>query len=169
MRTVSVTASKNYHIHIGSNLLPAIGAEVKKLGKADKVFLVSESTVWPLYGRQVEESLQNAGFAVHSFVFLAGEASKNGITYLTLLNELAQAPLTRSDILVALGGGVVGDLAGFAAATYLRGIRFVQVPTTLLAAVDSSVGEKLPSTCLPARIWREPSASPALSSATRTP
>lgn len=142
MKTVSVTASKHYQILIGSGLLPTLGQEVKKLGKAEKVCIVSESTVWPLYGGQAEESLKNAGFEVSSFVFPAGEASKNGNTYLTLLNQLAESRLTRSDVLVALGGGVVGDLAGFAAATYLRGIRFVQVPTTLLAAVDSSVGGK---------------------------
>ena len=90
----------------------------------------------------MEESLKSAGFSVVSFVFPAGEESKNGQVFLDLLNFLAENRLTRSDLIVALGGGVVGDLAGFAAASYLRGIRFLQVPTTLLAAVDSSVGGK---------------------------
>jgi 3-dehydroquinate synthase len=104
--------------------------------------IVSDSNVWLLYGKIASDSLENDGFSVVSFVFPAGEESKNGSTYLELLNFLAQNQLTRSDMIVALGGGVVGDLAGFAAATYLRGIRFIQVPTTLLAAVDSSVGGK---------------------------
>lgn len=142
MKTVIVCASKSYDIKIGPGLLAALGQEVKALGKAQKVCVVSESTVFPLYGDMALKSLQKEGICVSSFVFPAGEESKNGQTYLALLNHLADEKLTRSDLIVALGGGVVGDLAGFAAATYLRGIRFVQVPTTLLAAVDSSVGGK---------------------------
>ena len=142
MKTVTVTASKTYDVLIGSGILSDLGAETAKLGKARKIAIVSDSNVWPLYGRIASDSLKNAGFSVVSFVFPAGEESKNGNTYLELLNFLAQNQLTRSDLIVALGGGVVGDLAGFAAATYLRGIRFIQVSTTLLAAVDSSVGGK---------------------------
>ena len=142
MKTVTVTASKTYDVLIGSGILSDLGAETAKLGKARKIAIVSDNNVWPLYGRIASDSLENDGFSVVSFVFPAGEESKNGSTYLELLNFLAQNQLTRSDMIVALGGGVVGDLAGFAAATYLRGIRFIQVPTTLLAAVDSSVGGK---------------------------
>lgn len=142
MNTVTVSASKTYDILIGSGLLTQLGERVKALGKAQKVCVVSETAVFPLYGKAVAESLENAGFSVVSFVFPAGEESKNGSVFLELLNYLAENRLTRSDIIVALGGGVTGDLAGFAAASYLRGIRFVQVPTTLLAAVDSSVGGK---------------------------
>ena len=142
MNTVTISASKTYDILIGKGLLNQLGEQVKKLGKAQKVCVVSESTVYPLYGKVVTESLENAGFSVVSFVFPAGEESKNGSVFLELLNFLAENRLTRSDLIVALGGGVTGDLAGFAAASYLRGIRFVQVPTTLLAAVDSSVGGK---------------------------
>lgn len=142
MNTVTVNASKTYDVRIGSGLLPQLGAEVKKLGKAQKICIVSETTVYPLYGKTVADSLERAGFSVVSFVFPAGEESKNGTVFLQLLNFLAESGLTRSDIIVALGGGVTGDLTGFAAASFLRGIRFVQVPTTLLAAVDSSVGGK---------------------------
>lgn len=142
MRTVTVNASRKYQIHIGSGLLATLGDESKKLGKGKKCCIVSDSTVFPLYGNAAESSLRNAGFDVVSFIFPAGEESKNGLTFLELLNFLALNKLTRSDLIVALGGGVVGDLAGFAAASYLRGIRFIQVPTTLLAAVDSSVGGK---------------------------
>ncbi len=142
MKTVTVNASKTYDIKIGSGLLSSLGAEVNGLGNVRKVCIVSESNVFPLYGAAAENSLKNSGFEAVSFVFPAGEASKNGTTFLSLLNFLAENKLTRSDLIVALGGGVVGDLAGFAAASYLRGIRFIQVPTTLLAAVDSSVGGK---------------------------
>lgn len=142
MTTVTVNASRTYDILIGRSLLTQLGSEVKKLGKAEKICIISETTVWPLYGKRVTESLERSGFQVVSFVFPAGEASKNGSVFLEALNFLAEHRLTRSDIIVALGGGVVGDLAGFTAASFLRGIRFVQVPTTLLAAVDSSVGGK---------------------------
>ncbi len=142
MRTVTVNASKTYDILIGSGLIQTLGAEVKKLGKAQKICVVSESTVFPLWGSAVVSSLENAGFTVVTYVFPAGEESKNGTVYLDLLNFLAENGLTRTDLIVAIGGGVTGDLAGFAAASFLRGIRFVQVPTTLLAAVDSSVGGK---------------------------
>jgi len=142
MTTVTVNASRSYAIHIGSGLLPSLPGEIQKLGKVEKVCIVSDSNVFPLYGEDCVRALDRAGFSVGTYVFPAGEASKNGFTYLKLLNRLAELKLTRSDLIVALGGGVVGDLAGFAAATYLRGIRFIQIPTTLLAAVDSSVGGK---------------------------
>ena len=142
MKTVTVNASKAYDIKIGPGLLDTLGAEAAILGKAKKIAIVSETNVYPLYGSQAENSLKAAGFTVASFVFPAGEESKCAATYLELLNFLAENKLTRTDLIVALGGGVVGDLAGFAAATYLRGIRFIQIPTTLLAAVDSSVGGK---------------------------
>ena len=142
MKTVTVNASKSYDIKIGSGLLATLGEEARKLGKAKKIAVVSETNVYPLHGASAEKSLKDAGFETVSFVFPAGEESKCAATYVELLNFLAENKLTRSDIIVALGGGVVGDLAGFAAATYLRGIRFIQIPTTLLAAVDSSVGGK---------------------------
>ena len=142
MTTIEVSASKTYQVHFGSGLLAGLGVHVAALGNVKKVCIVSESNVWPLYGAAADASLHAAGLETCSFVFPAGEASKCGATFLELLNFLAQNRLTRTDLIVALGGGVVGDLAGFAAASFLRGIRFVQVPTTLLAAVDSSVGGK---------------------------
>ena len=142
MKIIKVNASRSYDVKIGSNLLPTLGAEVAALCKAGKACIISDSNVWPLYGEAAENSLRDAGMTPVHFVFPAGEESKNGIVYLELLNFLAENKLTRSDILVALGGGVVGDLTGFAAATYLRGVAYIQVPTTLLAAVDSSVGGK---------------------------
>ena len=142
MITIDVNASRAYQVHIGSGLLPQLGQRIKALCQAQKIAIVSDSNVFPLYGEKATKSLENAGFQVFSFTFPCGEESKNATTYLELLNFLAENQLTRRDCLVALGGGVVGDLTGFAAATYLRGISFIQVPTTLLAAVDSSVGGK---------------------------
>lgn len=142
MKTVTVNASKSYHIQIGSGLLSGLGTEARKVTTAQTIAVISDSNVAPLYGNQVASELEKAGFRVVSFVFPAGEDSKNGTVYLDLLNFLAENRLTRTDCLLALGGGVVGDLTGFAAATYLRGIAYIQVPTTLLAAVDSSVGGK---------------------------
>lgn len=142
MTVVTVNASKKYDIKIGADLLKTIGAEAASLGKARKVCIVSDTSVFPLYGAVVTKSLEDAGFDVNTYIFPAGEESKNGTNYLNLVNTLAEFQLTRTDLIVALGGGVVGDLAGFAAATFLRGIRFIQVPTTLLAMVDSSVGGK---------------------------
>ena len=142
MNTVTVNATRSYDILIGSGLLPALGPQVQKLGKAATVCIVSDSNVWPFYGETALKSLKDSGLEAISFIFPAGESSKSGTTFLNLLNFLAEHKLTRSDLIVALGGGVVGDLAGFAAASYLRGIRYIQVPTTVLAAVDSSVGGK---------------------------
>ncbi len=142
MKTVTVSASKAYDVVIGNDLLPQLGSLASNFIKPGKVAIVSDSTVWPLYGKVAADSLKNAGYEVVSFIFTAGESSKNSDTYLSLLAFLAENQITRSDLIVALGGGVVGDLTGFAAATYLRGVPYIQVPTTLLAMVDSSVGGK---------------------------
>lgn len=142
MKRVSVTASKKYDVIIGDGLLQTIGDYASDTVNAQKAAIISDSNVWPLYGEIVKSSLFRSGYDVCSYVIPAGEASKNGETYLAILNYLAQNQLTRSDLLIALGGGVVGDLTGFAAATFLRGIAYIQVPTSLLAMVDSSVGGK---------------------------
>ena len=142
MKAVHVSASSEYDILIGTGLLHTAGDLLKRISAAEKAVIVSDSNVWPLYGDKILTSLKNSGFHTVSFVFDAGETHKNGVTYLSLLNFLAENQLTRSDLLVALGGGVVGDMTGFAAATYLRGVDYIQIPTTLLAAVDSSVGGK---------------------------
>ena len=142
MTTVTVRASRPYEVTIGRGLLDTVGRQAAGPWKGRSAAVVSDSTVAPLYLNRVKDSLERAGFRVHSFVFPAGEDQKNGGTYLKLLEFFAARRLTRADGLIALGGGVVGDLAGFAAATFLRGIGFLQLPTTLLAAVDSSVGGK---------------------------
>lgn len=142
MREVMVSASRAYRVKIGDKVLPQAGQELRKIAKGEKIAVISDSNVAPLYMGALKGSLEEAGFSVCAFVFPAGEASKNGETYLRVLNFLAENRLTRDDMVVALGGGVVGDLSGFAAGTYLRGTGFAQIPTTLLAMVDSSVGGK---------------------------
>lgn len=143
MKTVHISASKEYDVKIGAGILYRLADEMEAIVDPKIVCIVSDSNVWPIYGEKVRQILLESGkYYVTAFIFPAGEASKNGQTYLSLLNYLAECKLTRSDCIIALGGGVVGDLAGFAAATYLRGIHFIQIPTTLLAAVDSSVGGK---------------------------
>lgn len=142
MKTITVTASKEYDVLIGSGLLCSAGQLAASVTNPGKAAIISDSTVWPLYGKAVADSFCAAGFEICHYVFPAGEESKNGNTYLQILNFLAENDLTRSDTIIALGGGVVGDISGFAAATFLRGITCIQIPTTLLAMVDSSVGGK---------------------------
>ncbi len=140
--TIHIPASTPYDVVISRGLLAESGQRIRSLSKASSAVIVSDDTVFSLYGEQVRSSLEAAGFRVGSFVFPHGEAHKTVSTWKDCLEALISFRLTRSDLLVALGGGVVGDLAGFAAACYQRGIPFVQIPTTLLAMVDSSVGGK---------------------------
>lgn len=142
MKTITVTASKTYDVKIGHGLLQTAGSEIRAVTNAKTAAIITDSNVGPLYEDILQKELQKAGFCTCTFTFPAGESSKNAETYLKILQFLAENRLTRSDVIVALGGGVTGDMAGFAAATYLRGIGFVQVPTSLLAMVDSSVGGK---------------------------
>lgn len=142
MRSVTVKTSATYEVLIGSGLLQKAGEAVKKVISPCKAAIVTDSTVVHLYEETVRKSLEEAGFSVCTFVFPAGEASKNIHTLSHLLEFLAKEEMTRTDMIVAMGGGVTGDLAGFGAAVYLRGIPFVQIPTTFLAAIDSSVGGK---------------------------
>lgn len=142
MRKVIVSASTEYAILIGRGLLKQAGAEIAKRIRPCKAAIITDTTVEKLYAEQVENSLAEAGFTTCRFAFPAGESSKHIGTLSDMLEFLAEEEVTRQDIIVALGGGVAGDMAGFAAAVYQRGIRFVQMPTTFLAAVDSSVGGK---------------------------
>jgi len=142
MEKITVDASKKYDVLIGRNLLSTLGDRLANGFNGCKITLVTDSRVDKIYSKVVTDSLTDSGFIVEKFVFPEGEQSKNCTVLFELLEFLAQMRMTRNDILIALGGGVVGDLTGFAAAIYLRGIRFIQLPTTLLACVDSSVGGK---------------------------
>ena len=142
MKIVTVNASKSYDILIKKGLLNESGVHIKDLiGKA-RVCIVTDDTVDKLYSAIVETSLELQGISFVKFVIPHGESSKSATNLIALLEFLATNRITRSDSIIALGGGVVGDLAGFAAGVYLRGINFIQIPTTLLAMVDSSVGGK---------------------------
>ena len=142
MKTVHIDASKSYDVRIGRGLLDDCGRQIAERVRCASAAVVADDTVYALYGERVCASLEAAGVHTVCYVFPHGEKSKNLLEYAKILNFLAENRVTRADALIALGGGVTGDLGGFAAATYLRGIPFVQLPTTLLAAVDSSVGGK---------------------------
>ncbi len=142
MRTVRIDASKRYDVIIGKGLLAEAGNYITGTVGRCSCMLVSDDLVFSLYGEKVRDSIERSGCRTDLFTFPHGEESKNLEVYGRLLEEMSAARMTRSDIVIALGGGVTGDLAGFAAATYQRGIRYVQLPTTLLAMVDSSVGGK---------------------------
>ena len=139
MTRVGIAVTPPYEALIGAGLLDRLGELLRPLA-AGSVMVVTEENVAPLYLDRAAASLSAAGFTVRTAVLPAGEATKSAQYYVNLLERFA--PLTRSDTVLALGGGVVSDLAGFAAATYLRGIRSINVPTTLLAMVDAAVGGK---------------------------
>lgn len=132
----------NYDIIIGNKCLDGLGSYVKPLLGRGKALVVTDQNVSKLYLDTVIKSLQDAGVNCLPFVTPGGEENKNTEVYLSVIDELAGQSFTRDDAVVALGGGVCGDTAGFAAATFLRGISLIQVPTTLLSAIDSSVGGK---------------------------
>ena len=140
--TVPVNTRPAYRVHIGPGLLAECGNILRDVWSPRRLAIVTDSHVAPLYAANVAERLRAAGFGVSVYAFPAGEANKNLDGLSGILEFLAAEGFTRSDALVALGGGVTGDMAGFAAAVYLRGVPYAQMPTTLLSAVDSSVGGK---------------------------
>ncbi len=142
MKTIHVNTGSPYDIYIERDILDCCGKIIKEVSSAQKVTVITDSNVAPLYKWRVLNALAEEGLTATAHVFQAGEQSKNLNTVAEMYNTLAEFKMTRKDIIIALGGGVTGDMAGFAAATYLRGIDFIQIPTSLLAQVDSSVGGK---------------------------
>ena len=142
MNTVRVETGVPYEVRIGRGAIFQTGEWLASLTPSRSVALISDDTVDALYGDAVQTSLSQAGFQAARFCFPHGETNKTLATFGRIIDFLADNHLTRADTVVALGGGVTGDMAGFAAATYLRGIQVAQIPTTLLAMVDSSVGGK---------------------------
>lgn len=142
MEKLTVKVDKSYDILIGQDILGSIGHRAKDLNGLGKVLVVSDDIVHSLYGDVVYNSLKDAGYNVFEFTFNHGEKSKNLNTFSQIINFLAEQGFVRSDLIIALGGGVVGDISGFVAASYMRGIDYIQVPTTLLSMIDSSVGGK---------------------------
>ena len=144
VKTLRVDTSRPYDNKIGFGLLDRVGELCREaLPRAQKLAVVTDSNVQPLYLERVTNSLKQAGFQVLSLTVPAGEGAKCAEQLVMLWEKLMEFGMTRTDVVAALGGGVVGDLAGFAAATLLRGVDYVQIPTTLLAQVDSSVGGKV--------------------------
>ena len=142
MKIVDVKTAPAYRVLIGKGLLEQCGQYISQVHNPCTAALITDSKVDTLYAHTVTHSLEQAGFRVIKYVFPHGESSKTLEQYGNILAFLAENRITRSDLIVALGGGVTGDMAGFAAATYLRGMEFVQLATTLLAQIDSSVGGK---------------------------
>ncbi|MFA4835588.1 MAG: 3-dehydroquinate synthase, partial [Dehalococcoidia bacterium] len=139
---VVTTATESYPIFVGWGILDTLGQRMKNSGLSGTAYVISEDHVFPLYGKRAESSLRKAGFTVSSFVVPFGEKSKSIEIARTIYDFLVERRAERGHAIVALGGGVIGDLAGFAAATFLRGMPLVQVPTSLMAMVDSSIGGK---------------------------
>ncbi len=143
MKTINVKVENPYKVLVGAGLLGEAGKLIANVDrKIQKLMIVSDSHVAPLYMAQLRASLEASGFEVFDFVFEAGEQSKTLNTVGNILGALAAAAFTRIDAVVALGGGVATDMAGFAASIFLRGIKVFQIPTSLLAQVDASVGGK---------------------------
>lgn len=142
MNIVTVKASCSYDVIIGTDILGKIGEYAKKVTKAEKIAVITEDNVNGFYGEYVVNALNSGGFETCKYVFEHGESSKCSRVLNDIYMFLSENHITRKDCIVALGGGVTGDISGFAAATYLRGIDYIQVPTSLLAQVDSSVGGK---------------------------
>ena len=143
MRIITAnTATKKYPIYIGSGISAQIGILSAEITGSTKAALITDDNVDRLYSDDITEALERVGFKVIKYVLPNGESSKSMENYIKILGFLAENELSRGDTLFALGGGMVGDISGFAAATYLRGMRLVQIPTTVLAMTDSSVGGK---------------------------
>lgn len=142
MNRLSVNAGCRYEIIIENNGLDKIGAFVQGITGVQKCAIITDSNVGPLYAERVKTSLQKSGLSVCLHIFSAGETSKKISSICEMLAFLAENSISRSDAVIALGGGVTGDMAGFAASIFLRGIRLIQIPTSLLAQIDSSVGGK---------------------------
>lgn len=144
MKTLRVNIpGKEYDIRIGEDLLKSAPELIKSVSNCDRVAVVTDSNVEPLYAVDFKKRMEESGFEVRLITIPAGETSKSPEMLMKIYNEALDFKITRTDLIIALGGGVVGDIAGYAAATLLRGIPYVQIPTTLLAQVDSSVGGKV--------------------------
>jgi len=135
-------ADRSYNIFIGTNSLDEIGDKLKLFELSPRIAIVSNPTVFSLYGERVSDAVKKAGFDLLTVMIPDGEEHKNLDTLKHIYDDLLKFKLDRKSALIALGGGVVGDITGFAASTYMRGLAYIQVPTTLLAQVDSSVGGK---------------------------
>jgi len=137
------TATQSYPIFVGWGLLDKLGEKIKESGLSGAVNVISDETVFSIYGGEIKKTLEHSGFAVNSFVVPPGERTKSTDFANRIYDFLVEHRAERNDIIMALGGGMVGDLAGFVAATFLRGMPWIQVPTSLVGMVDASIGGKV--------------------------
>ncbi len=143
MKTVKIDLYENsYDILIENGLLESIADKIRLVYEGNKIAIITDSNLHNIYGNDLFNKLTKAGFKVFFIVIEPGELSKSFNTLENIYNKLVSEGITRTDLILAFGGGVVGDVAGFAASTYLRGVPYIQVPTSLLAQVDSSIGGK---------------------------
>lgn len=144
MKIININVSSSYYdIVIQKGQFNSFGAEIRKVYSKTIIAVITDSNLYDLYGRRLKDALEKDNFIPHFIVVNPGENSKSLSTLEYVFSKLTSYNITRSDLIIAFGGGVVGDLAGFAAATYLRGISYIQIPTSLLAQIDSSIGGKV--------------------------
>ena len=142
MRTLTVNASTQYNVNIENGLIDRIGKYAREVSAAGKALIVSDTNVYPLYGERVKSSLSSFGFTVFEYVLPAGEASKTPENMIKIVEACAESGLTRSDLLIALGGGVIGDITGLSAALYQRGTDFIQIPQLFLPPLTPQLEER---------------------------
>ena len=143
LATVVTTATQSYPVFVGWGLLEGLGEKMTRMGLSGTAFVIADETVSEIYGTRTKRSLEEAGFRTHSLSLPSGETAKTLDSASAIYDFLVQHRAERNDVIVAFGGGVVGDVAGFVAATFLRGIALIQVPTTLVGMTDSSIGGKV--------------------------
>ncbi|GAA0747215.1 3-dehydroquinate synthase [Clostridium oceanicum] len=144
MKSLSINLpDENYNIFIEKGLLDKVGYKIKEIYKGEKIAIVTDDNVYRIYGDKIKNILEKINFKIKFVVIENGEKSKSITVLQDIYNGFLDFNLTRSDLIITFGGGVVGDIGGFAAATFLRGVPFIQIPTTLLSQIDSSVGGKV--------------------------
>lgn len=134
---------KSYNIYIENGLINSIGDKIKNIYNGKNIVIITDENVDYFYGEKVKNNLKHSNFKVEKIVIKPGEKSKSFEVLLQVYDKMLDLGIKRGDLIIALGGGVVGDLGGFAAATFLRGVPFIQIPTSLLAQIDSSIGGKV--------------------------
>ena len=139
---IDINTDRNYQITLKEGIIHQIGLEMMKRHRSGKICIISDKNSNKYWGNTLHSSLDGMGFELHSLVFPPGERTKSFKNLEEIINYMAKHRFSKSDFLIGLGGGVIGDLTGFAASVYMRGIEFYNIPTTLLSAVDSSVGGK---------------------------
>lgn len=142
MKTIEINTGRKYKVLLGNGIIDSVGELIKQANLSGKICVITDKNVDALYSNRLIKNLTNSGYEVYKQVVEGGENSKTGHEFLRICEFLAEKSFTRTDTVLALGGGIVGDLTGFIASAFARGIKFVQVPTTLLSLVDSSVGGK---------------------------